>query len=1023
MASNNTSPGVYTSERELNFNTETVGVTTLGLVGETLKGPAFQPIFVSSFDNFTSVFGGTSAEKYKGTQIPKYELPYIGKAYLSQSNQLYVTRVLGLSGYDAGNAFMVKTLGAMDMQSLVSTGATGTTDIILMYDSAAPSNGFKVVTNLSGTTGVTLSTYITTNFNSNASFVLGDFSTAYNAFYKLTGAADSTDQPWRTLKAFYWGYFNDDQKAIVTASSNASGSAFSGKTYDSYVLPSTVSAANRDLHLLKTKSVYVDNTDTYVGNGFSVAIQGTTNVGLTGTTRVYLNAKIYNTSYVASPFAEGHKKVVAVLRSRGSIVTDQLVFKTNGSSVSLVPGFSTAVLTNPFADFTVTGTTTASSPVNFSHTLSLDTNKKSFVKNVLGKSNSDKDTALYCTESYPKWLKKQYEFGLVGGLMTSLERVTDMNHFKFQYQTPATPFIVSEIRGGNVVSDLFKFVSISDGDDANTEVKVSIANVDLSNKTFDVLVRNFADSDTNPIILERFVGCVLDKTSSDFIGRKIGTDDGEYTINSKYIYVQMAENAPNDAIPCGFKGYVVNNTGLTSTLYSTKYYTPNELITAGPTLGSPIYSNGDKVRKKYLGVSDVFYGFDADLFKFKGKDNNGTVEYNVGDDFATTVKGFHFDNAADTDVFITGADTFNNSYAITDPTNKYFDIKTRKFTVALAGGFDGWDIYRDSRSNTDTYKIGRTGFVNGEFDTFIDTQSQETYGNSDYYAYLTGIKTFENPEQITLNIFATPGIDIINNTELVRDALEMIEEVRLDTVYFPTLPDISLFNNTNPANSDEWLYPSDIVNALDDTEIISSYTSVFYPWLQISDVNNSANIFIPPTAEVVKNIAFTDNVSQPWFATAGYTRGKVNAKKTRFTLKQSDRDTLYDGRINPIATFSDVGIVIWGNRTTYNRNTPLRDLNIRRLLLQARKLVVAVSNRLLFDQNDNTVRNQFTSQVTPILDNIRKERGLSDFRIVLSDSSDRNTLVGKIYLKPTSTLEFIELEFVVTPDSVSFSDL
>lgn len=165
MASNNTSPGVYTSERELNFNTETVGVTTLGLVGETLKGPAFQPIFVSSFDNFTSVFGGTSAEKYKGTQIPKYELPYIGKAYLSQSNQLYVTRVLGLSGYDAGNAFMVKTLGAMDMQSLVSTGATGTTDIILMYDSAAPSNGFKVVTNLSGTTGVTLSTYITTNFN------------------------------------------------------------------------------------------------------------------------------------------------------------------------------------------------------------------------------------------------------------------------------------------------------------------------------------------------------------------------------------------------------------------------------------------------------------------------------------------------------------------------------------------------------------------------------------------------------------------------------------------------------------------------------------------------------------------------------------------------------------------------------------------------------------------------------------------------------------------------------------------
>jgi hypothetical protein len=103
------SPGVYTTEKDLTFTTETVGVTTLGVVGETLKGPAFQPIFIRNFDEFKTTFGGTNPEKFKNTQIVKYELPYIAKQYLTQSNQLYVTRHLGLSGYDAGMAWVIKT--------------------------------------------------------------------------------------------------------------------------------------------------------------------------------------------------------------------------------------------------------------------------------------------------------------------------------------------------------------------------------------------------------------------------------------------------------------------------------------------------------------------------------------------------------------------------------------------------------------------------------------------------------------------------------------------------------------------------------------------------------------------------------------------------------------------------------------------------------------------------------------------------------------------------------------------------
>ena len=289
-----------------------------------------------------------------------------------------------------------------------------------------------------------------------------------------------------------------------------------------------------------------------------------------------------------------------------------------------------------------------------------------------------------------------------------------------------------------------------------------------------------------------------------------------------------------------------------------------------------------------------------------------------------------------------------------------------------------------------------------------------------------GIRTFQNPEEIAINILATPGIDVLNNTDLVRDAIEVVEEKRLDAIYLPTLPDIKLLNNNNPSDTESWYYAEDIVDELENTDIDSNYTAVYYPWIQITDTDNNANLYIPPTAEVVRNMAYTDNVAFPWFATAGYNRGLVKCNRARIVLDQEARDVLYPGRINPLATYSDVGVVIWGNRNLQVKSSALDRLNIRRLLLQARRLIMSVSKRLLFDPNDTTVRNQFLSLVNPILDNIRKERGLTDFRVSVAmdiEDNDRNTLRGKIFIKPTPTLEFIELEFTVTPQNVSFDNI
>jgi hypothetical protein len=285
--------------------------------------------------------------------------------------------------------------------------------------------------------------------------------------------------------------------------------------------------------------------------------------------------------------------------------------------------------------------------------------------------------------------------------------------------------------------------------------------------------------------------------------------------------------------------------------------------------------------------------------------------------------------------------------------------------------------------------------------------------------------TFDNPESTNINLFATASIDYVNNSNLCEAAIGLVEQQRADSVYIVTTPDYNMYT-PDGGSQYEIIYPQESVDNLDGTGIDSSYTATFYPWILVRDTVNNTQIYLPPTGEVCRNLALTDNISFPWFATAGYTRGLVNSVKARLKLTQEDRDTLYQGRINPIATFSDVGTVIFGNKTLQVADSALNRLNVRRLLLQARKLISAVAVRLLFEQNDEIVRQQFLDSVNPILDSIRRDRGLYDFRVTVSSSPedlDRNTLTGKIYLKPTKALEFIDIEFLITPTGASFENI
>jgi len=217
------------------------------------------------------------------------------------------------------------------------------------------------------------------------------------------------------------------------------------------------------------------------------------------------------------------------------------------------------------------------------------------------------------------------------------------------------------------------------------------------------------------------------------------------------------------------------------------------------------------------------------------------------------------------------------------------------------------------------------------------------------------------------------------------------------------------------------------ISQIQGSGIDSNYAATYYPWVRVLDSSINKPVYVPPTVILPGLYAQSDSRAAEWFAPAGLNRGGLGGVlEVKNPLKRTERDSLYEESINPIATFPGQGVVIWGQKTLQQQPSALDRINVRRLLLQARKLISAVAVKLLFEQNDEQVRNEFLDLVNPILDSIRRERGLTDFRVVLSDDPqliDQNTLEGKIYIKPTRSLEFIDIEFLITPTGASFENV
>lgn len=274
--------------------------------------------------------------------------------------------------------------------------------------------------------------------------------------------------------------------------------------------------------------------------------------------------------------------------------------------------------------------------------------------------------------------------------------------------------------------------------------------------------------------------------------------------------------------------------------------------------------------------------------------------------------------------------------------------------------------------------------------------------------YVTAFNLLSNKDEYQYNVLLAPGVTLDNSA-----ASTMIAtcEGRGDAI----------------AIVDTVTYGSTVTGATQAAAGQSSnYAATYWPWVQLRSVGLGKSVWAPASTVMGGVLAYNDQVGAEWFAPAGLNRGGVDVLRAERKLSQNDRDVLYNGSVNPLATFPGEGVVVFGQKTLQKKATALDRVNVRRLLITLKDYIGQVGKNLVFEQNTNVTRNRFLAQVNPYLDNVVQKQGLYAYKVVMDDTNntadviDRNQLVGQIYIQPTKTAEFIILNFNVLPTGATF---
>jgi phage tail sheath protein FI len=635
-------------------------------------------------------------------------------------------------------------------------------------------------------------------------------------------------------------------------------------------------------------------------------------------------------------------------------------------------------------------------------------------------------------------------------------------------------------------TDLFKFHALDHAEWAQNNLKISIVNINYSqdqfNKygTFDVVIRRASDTDAAPIVLERFSNCNLDQNSLDFVARKIGDSyvqfnsttrrletRGDYPNSSKYIRVEMKSDDPvnEDLLPFGFYGplkyndLIINSTTNAVSNFGDNAYAlgarqilktaeitdaATSLIVTGTFFGIPSNSAAPEIKLLYpshqlrqsgnqdglADQTDAYWGVWTGKSKTSNKFNRDYADLNrnksdglssqlaIGDatgyQVIFTLDEIVSGSSTGLLTWVSGSRASGESLSSVD-SNDYksvIDYGVDRFTMPMYGGSDGLNI-----TEKDPFR-----------NTLLDGKTETN--NYAYNSVKEAVDIIRDPEFVPYNLVSIPGITneeltthLINTAEARADALAVID-LKGD------------FQPSHEGNKGK-TYPnlSETITNLKDRQINSSYGCAYYPFVQVRDTLQGQLVYMPSSVTAIGAMSYTDRVRAPWFAPAGFNRGGLSTGiagipvvNVTQKLTAQGRNKLYDANINPIASFPNEGIVIFGQKTLQVTRSALDRINVRRLMIFIKKGISNIASGILFEPNVRATWARFIGQANPFLADVQARFGLDEYKLVLDETTttpdlvDRNILYAKVYLKPTRTIEFVAVDFIITNTGASFED-
>ena len=283
-------------------------------------------------------------------------------------------------------------------------------------------------------------------------------------------------------------------------------------------------------------------------------------------------------------------------------------------------------------------------------------------------------------------------------------------------------------------------------------------------------------------------------------------------------------------------------------------------------------------------------------------------------------------------------------------------------------------------------------------------------------AYIDAIRLLKNQDEYDINLLTLPGLvdNLANHAGVLTEAISMVED-RADCflIMDPVEAGVqSLTTVTGKAEGRD-----------------SNYVAEYWPWIKIPDNDLGRNVWVPASTLIPSVYAFNDRVAAPWFAPAGLNRGGIDiAVMAERKLTHANRDTLYESNVNPIATFPNAGVTVFGQKTLQKKASALDRVNVRRLLIAAKKFIASTTKFLIFENNTAATRNRFLSIVNPYFESVQQRQGLYAFKVVMDETNntpdviDRNQMVGQIFLQPAKAAEFIIIDFNILPTGAAFPE-